>query len=247
MIHGLLSSLETFVPLIPKLKEHFHLLLIDQRGHGLTPPEGNDYTAERMAFDLKELLEHLGLKKVVVLGHSMGARTALAFGGLYPEMVEKLILEDMGIHQRQEQSIEKNLEKAEIAKKAHVSTLIFKNKEEIFKIISPLFSYAKDLLNSKVVEIGPDQFELKFWPDVSVMYGYQGNFTDLTKSLSETTFPVLFIIADPAVGSAMNETDIAHIKKTVPRAKLVHIAKAWHNIHKTHPDEFCEAVITFSK
>jgi pimeloyl-ACP methyl ester carboxylesterase len=153
MLHGLLSSHETFLPLVPLLKNDFDLLLIDQRGHGLTPPEGEDYTAERMARDIKDLLDNLQIKKVIMLGHSMGGRTALMFGGLFPEMIDRLIIEDMGIHQRQERSPERDLEKLSLARKSRVPSLIFKSKDEIFEIISPLFSYAKDLLKTKVVKI----------------------------------------------------------------------------------------------
>ncbi len=244
LLHGLLSSHETFLPLINPLKEHFSLLLVDQRGHGKSAPEGDDYTAEAMARDLKKLLDHLSINRVFILGHSMGGRTALIFGKLYPEMVEKMIIEDMGIHIRQHRSIEKDAEKAAIAKAACIPSLFFTNKEDIHKIISPLFSYADDLMKTKVIE-RDGGFELKFWPDVSVMYGYQGNFTDLTSSLSETQFPVLFLIADPSVGSALTPACIEHIKTHVPRAKLLEIKGSWHNMHKTHPQEFCQAVIHF--
>ncbi len=246
LIHGLLSSLETFIPLIPTLEKSFSLLLVDQRGHGGSIPSGVDYTAEAMAKDLKNLLDQLEIKKMILLGHSMGGRTALMFGKLYPEMVEKMIIEDMGIHQRQPRTPERDLEKDNIARESTVDSLLFNNKDEIFKIISPLYSYAKDLLKTKVVE-KDNKFELKFWPHVSVLYGYQGNYTDLTSALTETHFPVLFLIADPEVGSAMTETCIEHIKTHVPRAKFLEIKKSWHNMHKTHPKEFCEAVIKFSE
>lgn len=247
MLHGLLSSHETFLSLVPGLQDHFNLLLVDQRGHGQTPPEGKDYSALTMARDTKELLDHLGLKKIIILGHSMGARTALQFGALYPEMVDRMIIEDMGIEQRQECSPQRDKEILEKAKKAHVPSLLFKSKDDIYKVIAPLFSYAQDLLTSKVVELTPDKYELKFWPDVSVLYGYQGNITDLTSALSATSFPVMFLIADPKVGSALSEKSIEHIKKNIPRAKLKYVPASWHNIHKTHPREFCEAVISFSR
>ena len=247
LVHGLLSSLETFEALVPELQKHFDLLLVDQRGHGKSPAEGEDYTVDRMARDLKDLLDSLKLNKVILLGHSMGGRTVLRFGELYPDMVEKLIVEDMGIHQRQEQSPERDLEKSAIAKKAHVSSLLFKSKNDIYSVISPLYSYAKELLNTKVIEHGPDKFELMFWPDVSVHYGYQGNVTDLTSALTRTTFPVLFVVADPAMGSAMSKKCIEHIKKYVPRAHFHFIPESWHNIHKSRPREFCEAVIEFAK
>jgi len=245
MLHGLQSSLETFTPLIPQLEKSFSLLLVDQRGHGQSPPSGTDYTAEAMAHDLKNLLDHLNIKKAIFLGHSMGGRTVLAFGSLYPQMVEKMIIEDMGIHQRIKRSPELDDEKTKLANNAKVESLFFKSKEEIFQIISPLYSYAKDLLKTKV-KTNADNFELTFWPDVSVMYGYQGNYSDLTLSLTKTNFPVLFLIADPAVGSAMTEQCLDHIKKYVPRAKFHLISKSWHNIHKSDSVAFCDALITFA-
>lgn len=247
LIHGLLSSLETFESLVPELQAHFDLLLVDQRGHGKSPAQGEDYTVDRMAQDLKALLDSLKMNKVILLGHSMGGRTVLRFGELYPDMVEKLIIEDMGIHQRQERTSKRDQEKSAAAQKAHISSLIFKSKDDIYSIISPLYSYALDLLNTKVIEHGPQKYELMFWPDVSVHYGYQGNFTDLTSALTSTTFPILFIVADPAQGSAMSEKCIEHIKEFVPRAHFRFIPKSWHNIHKTKPKEFCEAVIEFAK
>lgn len=244
MLHGLQSSLETFTPLIAELEKHFSLLLVDQRGHGKSPPQGLDYTAEAMAQDLKKLLDHLQITKATFLGHSMGGRTVLAFGALYPEMVDKMIIEDMGIHQRVFRSPELDLEKETLAKNAYVESLHFKNKDDISTIISPLYSYAKDLLKTKVIT-HPDSFELTFWPDVSVMYGYQGNYSDLTPALAKTHFPVLFLIADPEVGSAMKESCIEHINNSIPRAHLKLIPKSWHNIHKSDPSAFVNAVISF--
>lgn len=244
MIHGLQSSLDTFLPLTEMLTPYFSLLIVDQRGHGKSPPSGHDYTVEAMAHDLKELLDELKIKKVILLGHSMGGRTVMKFGHIYPEMVNKMIIEDMGIHQRQPRSPERDKEKDEIAKQSYTPSLIFKNKDDILKIIGPLYSYANDLMKTKVVET-EEGFELKFWPDVSVMYGYQGNFSDLTSTLTETQYPVLFLIADPKVGSALTPTCIEHIKQHVPRAKLQEIKGSWHNMHKTHPKEFCQAVIEF--
>ena len=245
LIHGLLSSLATFIPLIPLLENSFDLLLVDQRGHGKTPPLGTDYSAKTMAEDLKNLLDHLNIKTAFILGHSMGGRTALMFGALYPKMVKKMIIEDMGIHQRQEQSSEKDLEREELAKKVFVPSLFFTNKDDILKVISPLYSYANDLMKTKVIEHDSSKFELKFWPDVSVRYGYQGNNTDLTFTLKKSSFPVLFLVADPEVGSALTPSCIEHIKTHIPRAKLQLIEKSWHTIHKTHPEEFSQAIILF--
>lgn len=241
MIHGLLSSLDTFLPLVPLLESQNSLLLVDLKGHGETPPEGLEYTAHAMAKDVNELVQSLGIKKFSVLGHSMGGRVALAYAELFPEQLEKLIIEDMGIHQRQVRTSARDEEKNTLAKSVEVTSLNFNSKDEIYPLISPLFSYAKNLLHTKVTEMD-GKFKLKFWPHVSVLFGYQGNYSDLTNALIETDIPVMFINADPEQGSALAESCIEHIKKNVPRAKIVVIPNAGHSVHKTHPKEFVATV-----
>lgn len=243
-VHGLLSSLDTFIPLIPLLEKENSLLLVDLRGHGATPPSGTDYTSEAMALDLKELVDDLRIKKFSIVGHSMGGRVALAFGKKFPEMIEKMIIEDMAIHARHIRSEQKDEEKRSIAKDAEVSSLTFNSKDEIFKLISPLYSYADNLLYTKVNEVD-GKFVLKFWPHVSVLFGYQGNYTDLTSALTATNFPVLFINADPRKGSVLSATCVEHIEKTVPRAKIVVIENAGHSVHKTHPKQFVTTLLNF--
>lgn len=243
-IHGLLSSLETFIPLIPMLESHNSLLLIDLKGHGETPPEGDDYTAHAMAKDVNELTIALGIKTFSILGHSMGGRVALAFLELYLDKVEKLIIEDMGIHQRQFRTDARDEEKFKLANSVEVTSLVFNSKEEIYPLISPLFSYAKNLLHTKVIE-ADGKFRLKFWPHVSVLFGYQGNYTDLTNALVKSNVAVLFINADPEQGSALADSCIEHITKHVPRAKIVVIPNAGHSVHKTHPKEFAATVLSF--
>ncbi len=44
-----------------------------------------------MADDLLRVLQHLGLKKVILIGHSMGGKTAMQFALTYPDYVKSLI------------------------------------------------------------------------------------------------------------------------------------------------------------
>jgi pimeloyl-ACP methyl ester carboxylesterase len=47
------------------------------------------------AGDLKGILDELGWQKIHLVGHSMGGRNAFHFAGLYPERVQKLVVEDI--------------------------------------------------------------------------------------------------------------------------------------------------------
>ncbi|MBL0918572.1 MAG: alpha/beta fold hydrolase [Hydrogenophaga sp.] len=70
------------------------LVAIDARGHGRSGASETPATAARMAQDLREVIEHLGLERVVVGGASMGGCIALQFAIDHPECTTGLALID---------------------------------------------------------------------------------------------------------------------------------------------------------
>jgi len=72
----------------------YRVVAPDQIGFGLSSRPDIHYSLHQMAANTKALLDHLGIERVVVLGHSMGGMLATRFTLLYPGMVEKLVLED---------------------------------------------------------------------------------------------------------------------------------------------------------
>ena len=72
----------------------FRVLAPDQIGFGLSSRPDIYYSLHQMAANTKALLDHLGIARVIVVGHSMGGMLATRFTLLYPDAVEKLVLED---------------------------------------------------------------------------------------------------------------------------------------------------------
>lgn len=76
-------------------KEGFRVIVPDQIGFGKSlKPENFQYTFQQFAENTKKLLEHLKIEKTTILGHSMGGMLATRFTLMYPEMAEKLVLEN---------------------------------------------------------------------------------------------------------------------------------------------------------
>ncbi len=95
IIHGLFGSLDNWLTLAKDFAKKQRVFLVDQRNHGKSP-HSDDFTYQLMADDLKEFITDQNLSKVSVLGHSMGGKTAMLFSTLYPELLEKLIIVDIG-------------------------------------------------------------------------------------------------------------------------------------------------------
>jgi len=94
-LHGGAAHAHWFDYIAPGFTGDHHVLALDQRGHGdsewADPPE---YSYERYAADLAEVVEKLDLRDFVLIGHSMGGTVALEFAAAYPGRVGKLIVVD---------------------------------------------------------------------------------------------------------------------------------------------------------
>lgn len=76
-------------------KEGFRVIVPDQIGFGKSSkPLNFQYTFQQLAQNTKTLLDTLNITKTSVLGHSMGGMLATRFTLMYPEMTDKLILEN---------------------------------------------------------------------------------------------------------------------------------------------------------
>lgn len=76
-------------------KNGFRVIVPDQIGFGKSSkPENYQYSFQQLAANTHQIIEKLNIQKVTVLGHSMGGMLAVRFSLMYPEITEKLILEN---------------------------------------------------------------------------------------------------------------------------------------------------------
>lgn len=92
MIAGLASDSQSWLPLIPHLSSHFHLVLPDNRAVGRTQPLDAETGIELMASDVVALLDELGIAKAHVVGHSMGGIVAMELAANHSERVDRLVV-----------------------------------------------------------------------------------------------------------------------------------------------------------
>jgi pimeloyl-ACP methyl ester carboxylesterase len=94
-LHGGSAHAHWFDGVIPPFADRYHVLSLDQRGHGASdwPPEPA-YATEDFAGDLVGVMEAMGWPRMTVIGHSMGGHNAMGFAAWYPERVERLVVVD---------------------------------------------------------------------------------------------------------------------------------------------------------
>ena len=95
LLHGLSSHARTWDGFATAMQDDFHILALDQRGHGETE-WADDYYADRMVEDVHAFVGALGLERIALLGLSMGGRNAYMYAALHPQVVERLVIVDIG-------------------------------------------------------------------------------------------------------------------------------------------------------
>jgi 3-oxoadipate enol-lactonase len=94
LIHSLALDRSIWDGVAARLENEAAILTYDCRGHGRSERRAGTFTAELLARDLAELLDHVGWQSATVAGCSMGGCVALAFAGLYPARATRLGLID---------------------------------------------------------------------------------------------------------------------------------------------------------
>jgi len=94
-LHGRWGRGETWSELTARYRDRYRIIAPDQRGHGLSGKPRTRYAPEDMAEDAHQLLHSLGATPAIVVGHSMGGRTAGFLAALHPGDVRALAVLDI--------------------------------------------------------------------------------------------------------------------------------------------------------
>jgi hypothetical protein len=83
-LHGLGDSAHIFDDIAPKFTDHFRVLALTRRGHGLSDKPQTGYETSTLVEDIRQFLDALKIKRVSLVGHSMADKEMTLFAGLYP-------------------------------------------------------------------------------------------------------------------------------------------------------------------
>jgi pimeloyl-ACP methyl ester carboxylesterase len=94
-LHGGSAHAHWFDAVVPDLVARYHVLSVDQRGHGESEwSPTQEYATESFASDLLGVMDAMGWTRMTLAGHSMGGHNSIAFSGWYPERVSALAIID---------------------------------------------------------------------------------------------------------------------------------------------------------
>ena len=251
IIHGLYGSSDNWLTVGKKLASRFCVYMIDQRNHGQSP-HSSEHSFELMKEDLADFFEQQKIDKTIIMGHSMGGKTAMLFAADYPERVEKLIIADIApkdyfqLKDESQYYLHNNILLAmnEIDF-THISSRQEVGDYLLEKIDNPLV--VQFLLKNVHRNKHSQMFEWRI--NVKVLYE---NLDEIIKGVNEQWFadrmpifnyPVLFIKGEKS--NYILDEDRVIISKIYPESEIKVIPDAGHWLHAEQPELFLKAIEEF--
>lgn len=96
-VHGWCCDHTHHAPQVEHFSPHHRCISVDLRGHGRSDVPADGYTIPEFADDVASLCGQLGLRKPVIVGHSMGGAVALALAARHPALPRAIIMLDAAI------------------------------------------------------------------------------------------------------------------------------------------------------
>ncbi len=94
ILHGLFGNSDNWMPIADRLAQSHRVYLPDMRNHGRSPHDPV-FSLESMVEDIYEFITDLGLRKISLIGHSMGGMITMNFAFEYPHRVNRMVVIDI--------------------------------------------------------------------------------------------------------------------------------------------------------
>lgn len=244
LLHGLRGHCHSWDDVAARFCGDYHVMALDQRGRGETDwaPRG-DYSTDAFVADLEEFCYTVGIERFTLVGHSMGGRNSMAFGGKNPAMLERLVIVDIG------PDIDP-VGAARITRELVDVPLEFDSLEDALRHGMSQNSFiSEDVLRRRLTyqtkELPNGKIGWRYDPEIREQRrnGTGAPPPDLWEPLSRITCPTLIIR-----GTETDTVSLACAERMVDvlaDGKLVHVERAAHMVFEDNPEGFIAALADF--
>ena len=243
-LHGGALTAHTWDLCCLSLRQEYHCLALDQRGHGDSDwePEA-DYSIAAQREDIKGFADQLGLDRPILVGQSMGAINALAFAVHYPERLSALVMIDAGPEMRRPGSRRIREFVSEVAEAPSLDAIIER---------ALAFNPRRDpnILRRSLMH------NLRQTPEGGWSWKYdrrrfqnldrEGHLAErrgLAEGLARVTCPVLVVRGGDS--DVFHEEDAVHLANRLPHGRRITIAEAGHTVQGDNPKALVAAIRAF--
>jgi len=242
LLHGITDDGSCWQLFAESLAAQYDIVMPDLRAHGKSDAPEQGYDLSTMAAEIKGVMDSLGLKKTILLGHSFGGIVVLTMAALYPELVHAIILEDSPPFWDWDFAPE-----IEAESRAHMAAWILSLKRKTYDEL--LFDTQKNIMPWQAVEVkncinSKHRFDLKIIRMLAPKDILPPDFRGLLRTIA---CPALFIQGDIKKGGICPDDRLARLKELIPQMQTVHVPGVGHCVRRDKPDRYLEIIRDFIK
>ncbi|RXG14079.1 pimeloyl-ACP methyl ester carboxylesterase [Leeuwenhoekiella aestuarii] len=239
ILHGFLGMGDNWKTLANQVAESgYEMHLVDQRNHGRSF-HSDTFNYEVLADDLKAYCDEHELTDIILLGHSMGGKTAMLFAMRYPELLGKLIIADIApkYYAPHHQTILEGLNALSENEEARKSR-----------------GDADAFLEKYISDWGTRQFLLKnlYWQKDKTL-ALRVNLPVLTSKVeaigeglpTQTVYEGETLFLNGLKSDYITKEDTALIQAHFPNSEVIGIPDSGHWLHAENPKDFYAEVMKF--
>jgi esterase len=234
ILHGLFGSLNNWHSHARLFAERRTVYALDQRNHGGSPHDP-DASYPAMSADLNEFFDDHHIPTAIVMGHSMGGKTAMQFAADHPERVESLIIVDMA--ERPYEPVHQDI----FAALERVDPGMYESRDDVDRELARtiLKLPVRQFLTANIIR--DDTGRMKWRMNVAALkacYGQLAARVDIPRSFTK---PIVFIRGEQS--KFITPDDEHAIMANHPHATIVTVPDAGHWVHADNPEGFREVVM----
>lgn len=243
-LHGFTGHARTWDTFAMAMRGRYHVLALDQRGHGETE-WAKDYAPERRVEDMEAFVAALGLDRFVLLGLSMGGRAAFMYAAKHPATVERLVIVDIAPESDPAGS-------QRIAQGVRAND-VFDDPEEAVAASRranprPPDSELRHRVLNNLMQRPDGRWTFRY--DIALRNGSGARTTPTPadvnagwESLRKITSPTL--IVHGLHSDVLSAENAKRMEQTIPNCRVIDVHDSGHSVPLDNPDGFIEAVKTF--
>jgi pimeloyl-ACP methyl ester carboxylesterase len=240
LLHGLTDSGLCWTRVAEVLEKDYDVIMLDARGHGQSSDSSpNKFTLKELAIDLIKVIQKLGLKTSIFMGHSMGARIAAYVAASVPPFVGRLILEDPEWNEKLYGST-----KEDRALKADVLRSRIRNwKGQNAQQLIAEYRRGQTVNWHKTEYTTWAEAKLQVSPNAA---GFVMNDPiPLEDMIPKLACPTLLVTGDVDCGAVIDQETAKKIAELNPKVHVANIPGAGHDIHRDKFEPFMQALKDF--
>jgi pimeloyl-ACP methyl ester carboxylesterase len=240
LLHGGAAHAHWFDRVAGAFADRFHVVALDQRGHGESEwPVPPAYATEDFAGDLETVLDTLGWERAILVGHSMGGHNSMAFSAWHPGRVRALAVLDSRPSIPEERLSSLRARGQQRTRRPYPSR---DAAAAAFRLV-PRETVADPALLQHLGEVGVTERDggwvYRFDPDANRLRGP----ADCWPLLPRISAPTLVIRAE--LSPVLPRDHAARIHQLIPHSTVVEVPGAYHHVTLDAPEAVVAALERF--